>query len=90
MIRGARKQMIVIRTGNSQYFDEAYFVLRRELSNGKENQTDILNEANRILSESALDPSKRDRHRIRRWLFFVAGALCGAASATVLALLLLL
>lgn len=90
MIRGARKQMIVIRTGNSQYFDEAYFVLRREMSHGKEIQTDILNEANRILSESAPDTSRRDRHRLRRWLFFGAGALCGAASATALVLLLLL
>ena len=31
MIKGAQKQMIVVRTGNSPYFDEAYFVLRRDM-----------------------------------------------------------
>lgn len=90
MIRGARKQMIVIRTGNSQYFDEAYFVLRREMSDKRGDQTDILNEANRILSESASDTVRRDRHKLWRWLFFLAGTVCGAACATVTALLILL
>ena len=31
MIKGAQKQMIVLRTADSRYFDEAYFVLRREI-----------------------------------------------------------
>ena len=50
MIKGAQKQMIVVRTGHSHYFDEAYFVLRREMR-APRCKRDMLREANRILEE---------------------------------------
>ena len=66
MIKGARKEMIVVRTGGSRYFDEAYFVLREEAPRTKHKSADILSEANRILAELAPDfPSaskKKRRH----------------------------
>ncbi len=83
MIKGAKKQMIVIRTGDSRYFDEAYFVLRRNVSE-KDAQNDILQEANRILADSTDMRSRRRSHH-RRWLFFAVGILCGAAAALGLA-----
>ncbi len=83
MIKGAKKQMIVIRTGDSRYFDEAYFVLRRNV-NEKDAHHDILREANRILADRT-DLRLRERPHRRRWLFFAVGILCGAAAALVLA-----
>lgn len=88
MIKGARKQMIVVRTGDSRFFDEAYFVLRKELKEQRENQTDLLREANRLLRENTAAPP-RLRERLPRWLLFTAGILCGALPACLICILLL-
>lgn len=87
MLKGSRRQMIVVRTGRSRYFDSAYFVLRREVDSGREESGDILREANRILEEST--PERRRGYR--RWgggLLFLAGTLCGGGCGAVLCLLL--
>lgn len=81
MIKGAQKQMIVIRTGNSPYFDEAYFVLRRGVRPEKREKPDILSEADRILRESGTVRTSGKR-KITRWLVFLAflaGLAIGAA-----------
>ncbi len=88
MIKGAQKQMIVLRTGNSRYFDEAYFVLRKEVQAKHGNKNDMLREANRILEESELS-SPPPRKRARAWLFFTLGALLGVAAALIACLLFL-
>ena len=61
MIKGAQKQLIVVRTGGNPYFDEAYFVLRREIESQKHKKSDILKEANRILEESTLHKHRKKR-----------------------------
>ncbi len=88
MIKGAQKQMIVLRTGNSRYFDEAYFVLRREvkLSRGS-SKNEMLREANRILEECAPTSPPR-RRRGRSILLFFLGLFLGVGG-TVLTFLLL-
>ena len=78
MIKGAQKQMIVLRTGNSRYFDEAYFVLRKDVKSKNSNKTDMLREATRILEESEFHPASA-RKRAHTWLFFLFGILLGAA-----------
>ena len=88
MIKGARKQMIVVRTGDSRYFDEAYFVLREDAEKEKRKSVDILGEANRILDEISPEPSTKEKRRGGKWLFFLAGSLCGAVLSVVLTLLL--
>ena len=91
MLKGAQKQMIVIRTGDSRYFDEAYFVLRREISGGREAQNDMIREANRILRQNEPEARARgERRRGRGWLAFLGGLLSGAAIAVGIVLLLLL
>lgn len=52
MIRGAQKQMIVVRTRDSRMFEEAYFVMRRGAGRQDEDHMDMLFEANRILENS--------------------------------------
>ena len=87
MIKGAQKQMIVVRTGNSRYFDEAYFVLRRELQNERCDRSDILLEADRILRESAPQDG-RGKHKKRRTLLcFLGGVFCGALLCVLLFLM---
>ena len=89
MIKGARKQMIVMRTGNSRYFDEAYFVLRKDWKECPENRSDMLCEANRILADSSHHAAKKEKARRLPWLFFAVGGLCGGVLATVLYILLI-
>jgi len=90
VLKGAQKQMIVIRTGDSRYFDEAYFVLRREVSGGRETQNDMIREANRILRQNEPElRTHRDRKRLRGWLAFLGGLLLGGILAAGITLLLL-
>ena len=89
MIKGARKQMIVIRTGNSRYFNEAYFVLRNDWKECPEAQNDMLHEANRILAESANQAAKKEKKHLMQWMCFVAGGICGGALAVLVCILLL-
>lgn len=80
MIKGAQKQMIVVRTGNSPYFDEAYFVLRREIKPQQQEKNDILSEADRILRESGgTAPCGKRRRKGRIWVFaaFLIGLAVG-------------
>lgn len=89
MIKGAQKQLIVVKTQGSPYFDEAYFVLRRELEAQKHKKTDILKEANRILEENTISCRAQQKKKGRHFLpWFLAGILCGGVCALVLCLLL--
>ncbi len=86
MIKGSQKQMIVVRTGDSRYFDEAYFVLRREVKAGVGSRSDMLYEANRILRESI--PERKPRRSLRALLCFIGGVLLGSGICAMLFLLL--
>lgn len=88
MIKGARKQMIVVRTGNSRYFDEAYFVLREDAQKEKRKSRDILSEANRILAEMTHESSSVSQKNNQQWLFFGIGGICGAILSVIVTLLL--
>ena len=72
MIRGAQKRMVVLRTADSEFFEEVYFVLRR---NHDEREGDIIKEANRII-ESAAGNKKRGGY-LKNKLIFVSVFLCG-------------
>ena len=80
MIRGAQKRMIVIKTEGSRLFEEAYFILRRDLPKTCPDQKALLGEAEKILGESA--PGVRPKRRGRGWLFFLLGILFCALSLT--------
>ncbi len=88
MIKGAHKEMIVVRTGNSRYFDEAYFVLREDAQKSKRKNTDILGEANRILADISPEVVPANAKKGRQWFFFGMGGLCGAVLSIIVTLLL--
>ena len=81
--------MIFIKNTGSELFDEAYFVLRREIRSEQSNRVDILAEANRILEESTRGARRRSRCRVAGWLLFLAGLLCGGLGSMTVCLFLL-
>lgn len=89
MIKGAQKQMIVLRTTDSRYFDEAYFVLRREFPIQKSASEEMLFEADRILRESASDSRIKTKKKWRSVICFCIGFLLGGGIAALLCQLLL-
>lgn len=89
MIKGAQKQMIVLRTANSRFFDEAYFVLRRELPTAHGATGEMLYEADRILRESIHVDAQPKKRKKRAWMLFAAGFLLGAGLSLTLLFFLL-
>lgn len=73
MVKGTHKQMVVLKTSNSRYYEQAYFVLRDGHSPHGEAESNMMAEANRILDESMLMPQPRKRRRPPQWLVFAAG-----------------
>ena len=88
MIKGARKELIVVRTSESRYFDEAYFILKEDAQKDRHKKSDILSEANRILAQIAPEVSVPRKRNNRQWLFFGMGGICGAVLSVILTLLL--
>ena len=96
MLRGAKKNMIVVRTRDSRMFEEAYFVMRRDAHTAEADELDILWEANRILESTVLpsqqDPSQSNARvpigKLRKLLWFGFGLLSGGGTVGLLWILL--
>ena len=96
MIRGAKKNMIVVRTRDSRMFEEAYFVMRRDSSLSRIEESDMLWEANRILEsavpraeQATCSPVTAERGRRRREaIWFLLGLVSGSGIMGLLWLLL--
>ena len=85
MLKGCRKQMIVLHGTASEIFDEAYFILKkgRAAEHMREgDRTTMLLEANRILEESRIGGRGRAKghHTLYYLLFFLSGMILGAGS----------
>ena len=86
MIRGTQKRMIVVKTTDSDCFEEAYFVVRREYSAGG---GDMVNEANRLLSRLEGDKNgklKGKQDRLKSIALFLVGCGVGAIFSALLSL----
>lgn len=91
MLKGCRKQMIVLRGTGSEIFDEAYFILKSDAEKGKmganasarpskrfsgRDQTTMLLEANRILEENRIEDGLRSKsYYALRYMIFFASGL---------------
>ena len=89
MVKGIHKQMVVVRTSDSRYYEEAYFVLREGGVSSHDSENTMGAEANRILDESQLMPQPRRRRLPSRRAAFALGViagglLCGLAMLLVL------
>lgn len=88
MVKGTQKQMVVLRTHDSRYYEEAYFVLRDGAQTRGESESSMMAEANRILDESMLMPQPKRKRRVPRWWAFGIGAFLGCVLGTLCTLLL--
>ncbi|MBQ3099784.1 MAG: hypothetical protein IJC50_02225 [Clostridia bacterium] len=95
--KGTQKKMIMLKNTGSEYFEEAYFIMKDEAATASKqcrSENDMIKEANRIISEtftsngcSARETKQRFVNSKRFW--YVAGLLCGTAAATLFRLIFL-
>ena len=87
MLKGAQKKMIVIKTSDSQIFEEAYFMVRGGVD---KSQPDMVSEANRIIEDCAPHRAGRRKRESAFILlplcFFMLGTLFGGGIALAVAL----
>ncbi|MBQ7660578.1 MAG: hypothetical protein IJS44_00810 [Clostridia bacterium] len=76
----------MLRGTESQIFDTAYFLLRRDCEGGAHPADEILREAERIVAGNTT--RSRLRFFSRRWVLFSSGVLCGVGLSLLLFLLL--
>ena len=88
MFKGVNRRVVMVRTERGSPFETVYMVLKRGVSLS---ESDILKEADRLISEGqAADRERSGRRKMPFWCVFALGALSGAATAGGSALVLLL
>lgn len=76
MIKGIQRQMVVVNTSESELFETAYFVLRRDID--QRSKGDMVAEANRLVSESLEHRGRGAHKREFSAVSFIAGVFVGA------------
>ncbi len=81
MLKGIQKEMVMIRTTDSRFFETAYFVLR-PASDRECDRNTLVAEANRIVNdvcgEKRAKSSEVKRRRRKNILLFLSGSTAGA------------
>lgn len=90
MVKGTHKQMVVVKTNESAYYEQAYFVLREGRGKDAQSESTMMAEANRILHESQLMPQPKSRAKLSRRTWFFVGTLTGALLGAGLVLIVVL
>ena len=87
MVKGTQRQMVMVRTSESELFEMAYFVLRADTRKSADERS-MIAEANSIVCATCGDKaySKKEKRRsaLRRTGLFIIGALSGASLAAVI------
>lgn len=90
MIKGIQKNMIWVQTPKSHCFEEAYFVIRKDVTEEGQRGNEMLREATRILAEheamKQTDKKGNGRGRATMLVFF-GGMLSGSLLVSLLWLL---
>lgn len=80
--------MIVVKNPGNRFFDEAYFIIKRGISDSSATSDDMVSEAERIVEQQSSPlVIKKKRRYIRETLFFALGILSGMLIFTVFSLL---
>lgn len=77
MIKGLERKIMLLKSTNSRYFDEAYFIMKDDLISCDDSE--ILREAEKIIfcAEGCKRVKKSKRGALRIVLFSILGALIG-------------
>ena len=73
-MRGCQRQIIMLRGTDSQIFDEAYFLLRKDFDRARADEGELVREAERLV---ALNTTRRRVRARSRWALFALGMLAG-------------
>ena len=93
MIKGCKRQIILINGNESALFESAYFVLREDAESGGAKHDDMVREANRIIESRLPDGVSRIKRRAElrrsalRLGIFLGGGLAGASLTVLFSLL---
>lgn len=93
MIKGCNKRVIVLKNPGSDIFEEAYFIVK-DRGARVDPRVNLIDEANRIIEESLIDPRiralrrARKKSRLGRFLPFLFGVLLTLAAAILYSLIL--
>lgn len=83
-MRGCQRKIIMLRGTDSEIFDEAYFLLRKDFDRERQDEDALLREAQRLVE---LNTTRRRTKARPRWLLFAAGMLAGGALFLLFALI---
>ena len=84
MIKGTHRHMVILKNTESPLFEEAYFILRDQ-ANPTDCRSDMVAEANRIITANTLSPTRKPKHeKIKYRLCFLLGALVGSGVTAML------
>ena len=87
MVRGCEKRIYYVKNPDSEIFDEAYLILRRQEKGKRISPRDIEREAMRILSSAeGTGNAPRERRDRRQLKAFLAGALLSALTILAISL----
>ena len=90
MLKGCQRKMIIVQGRDKGIFETAYFVLRRESEKRSLRDSDLLEEANRIINEQQLHDPKAGKCRRHRWtgvLLWLGGVLMGIGGTVIVTVL---
>lgn len=94
MVRGCQKRIVFLKNTGSKMFDEAYFIVSDDRAPTGIGQEEMLDEAHRIISETAVingggraSLGQRLRRAATPAIAFLCGALVGAAAVMIISLL---
>ena len=80
-LKGAQRRMVQVRIGNSRYYEEAFFIVRRDLPKISFPEREMLAEANRILRESAAGEERKKPNPAKALACFSGGMVLGLCLA---------
>jgi len=78
MIKGINKRVVMLKLDGNRVYESACFVVRRDVERRREEERDMLKEANRILSEMELRGAKK-KGRFKRLMLCLVMIAVGAA-----------
>jgi hypothetical protein len=84
LLKGCKKNLIVVKSIGSDYIEEAYLILKPELPAGVAKE-DIVKEANRLVHE--YDTGKKKKHRPFSFPSILIGSFITGAVALILYLI---
>ena len=83
IVKGTQRKMVIVRTADSDLFDEVYFMLRKDVKRGAgASEESMLEEASRIINKSVFSRERevygRGSISVRSFLFYLGGLFCGS------------